>query len=67
MVIQQKISTKSMGTGVTREQKEQQKLMMILMPVMFGFIFYTMPSGLVLYWLVNTILTVVEQGAIFKK
>ncbi len=67
MVIQQKISTKSMGAAVTEEQKQQQKMMLILMPIMFGFIFYNMPSGLVLYWLINTILTIVEQYAIFKK
>ncbi|MBI4974817.1 MAG: YidC/Oxa1 family insertase periplasmic-domain containing protein, partial [Candidatus Omnitrophica bacterium] len=66
MVIQQKISTKSMGGAVTAEQKQQQQMMLILMPIMFGFIFYNMPSGLVLYWVVNTILTIVEQSAIAK-
>jgi YidC/Oxa1 family membrane protein insertase len=65
-VIQQKLSTKSMGSAVTEEQKQQQRMMMFMMPVMFGFIFYSMPSGLVLYWLVNTVLTVIEQFVIFK-
>lgn len=67
MVIQQKMSTKTMGSAVTPEQREQQKIMLIVMPIMFGFIFYNMPSGLVLYWVVNTVLTVVEQKAVFKK
>jgi len=67
MVLQQKISTRSMGGAVTDEQKQQQKMMLIIMPVMFGFIFYNMPSGLVLYWVVNTTLTIIEQGAILKK
>ncbi len=67
MVIQQKISTKSMGGAVTEEQKQQQQMMLIIMPIMFGFIFYNMPSGLVLYWVVNTILTIGEQYIIFKK
>ncbi|MBN1526532.1 MAG: membrane protein insertase YidC [Candidatus Omnitrophica bacterium] len=66
MVVQQKLSTKFMGGAVTAEQKQQQKIMLIMMPVMFGFIFYNMPSGLVLYWFVNTILTVVEQYTISK-
>lgn len=66
MVMQQKISTKSMGGAVTAEQKQQQQMMLILMPIMFGFIFYNMPSGLVLYWVVNTVLTIVEQSAIAK-
>ncbi len=34
----------------------QQKMMTVMMPIIFGFIFYTMPSGLVLYWLTNTVL-----------
>ena len=67
MVVQQKISTKSMGAAVTEEQKQQQKMMLMLMPVMFGFIFYNMPSGLVLYWAINTILTILEQAFILKK
>lgn len=67
MVIQQRISTKTMGAAVTEEQKQQQKMMLIIMPVVFGAIFYTMPSGLVLYWVVNTILTIVEQAAFLKK
>lgn len=66
MVVQQKMSTKSMGAAITEEQKQQQKIMLIIMPVMFGFIFYNMPSGLVLYWLVNTILTIVEQYVVLK-
>lgn len=67
MVIQQQISTKSMGGAITEEQKQQQQLMLIIMPIMFGFIFYNMPSGLVLYWSINTILTIVEQSVMFKK
>lgn len=66
MVVQQKISSKVMGAAVTEEQKQQQKIMLIMMPIMFGFIFYNMPSGMVLYWVVNTILTIIEQAVILK-
>ena len=66
MVAQQKISTKVMGSAVTAEQKQQQQMMLVIMPVVFGFIFYSMPSGLVLYWVTNTVLTITEQSAIFK-
>ena len=38
----------------------QQRVMMI-MPVMFTFMFVTFPSGLVLYWLVNNLLTIAQQ------
>lgn len=39
---------------------QQQKVMMI-MPIMFTFMFVNFPSGLVLYWLVNNILTIIQQ------
>jgi YidC/Oxa1 family membrane protein insertase len=65
-VIQQKMSSKSAGAAVSEEQQQQQKMMLIIMPIMFGFIFYNMPSGLVLYWVVNTSLTIIEQMAIMK-
>jgi membrane protein insertase Oxa1/YidC/SpoIIIJ len=35
--------------------------MSIIMPVMFGVIFYQMPSGLVLYWFVNSALMLAYQ------
>ena len=34
----------------------QQKMMAVMMPIIFGFVFYQMPSGLVLYWLTNTLI-----------
>ncbi|MDD5129782.1 MAG: membrane protein insertase YidC [Candidatus Omnitrophica bacterium] len=52
MFIQQKISM----AKATGEAAQQQKLMSIIMPIMFGVIFYQMPSGLVLYWFVNSLL-----------
>lgn len=66
MVLQQKMSTHTMGAAVTEEQKQQQKMMLIMMPIIFGFVFYNMPSGLVLYWLVNTVLTIAEQSVAFR-
>ena len=65
MFLQQKISQPA--GGATAEQASQQKMMMIAMPIFFGFLFYRMPSGLVLYWLTNTILMTVEQGLIAKR
>ncbi len=32
-----------------------------MMPVVFTVLFYKMPSGLVLYWLVNTVLSIAQQ------
>ncbi|MDP8258963.1 MAG: membrane protein insertase YidC [Candidatus Aadella gelida] len=67
MVVQQRITqaiTPATGSG---EQAKQQKTMMLMMPIFFGFLFYKMPSGLVLYWLTNTILMTGEQAFISKK
>lgn len=55
MVIQQAM-TPAMGDPM------QQKLMMI-MPVMFTVMFVNFPAGLVLYWLVNNVLSIAQQHA----
>ncbi|MBN1232176.1 MAG: membrane protein insertase YidC [Candidatus Coatesbacteria bacterium] len=39
----------------------KQKMMVYFMPVFMTFIFYSIPSGLVLYWFVNSILSLGEQ------
>lgn len=57
MFVQQKISMKVTSGG----SKEQQKLMLIIFPLMFGFIFYRMPAGLVLYWFLNSSLMLIYQ------
>jgi len=57
MFIQQKSSMSKMGGAAA----EQQKILLIVMPVMFGFLFYRMPSGLVLYWSINSVLTLIYQ------
>jgi YidC/Oxa1 family membrane protein insertase len=43
----------------------QQKMMM-LMPVIFTVMFVNFPSGLVLYWLVNNVLSIAQQYAYNK-
>jgi YidC/Oxa1 family membrane protein insertase len=44
-----------------------QAKMMMLMPVVFTVIFINFSSGLVLYWLVNNILSIAQQYYIQKK
>ena len=39
----------------------QQKQMMTMMSVVFTFIMYKFSSGLVLYWLMNSLLQMVQQ------
>lgn len=43
----------------------QQKIM-TFMPVMFTFFFLFFPSGLVIYWLVSNIVTLIQQTLIYK-
>ena len=62
-----------MGVGMFFQQQmmsvstdpAQQKLM-YMMPVLFTFMFWNFPSGLVIYWLTNSILTMTEQYFIMK-
>jgi len=55
MILQQYLSPQS---GI---DPAQQRMMMVLMPIMFTFMFINFPSGLVLYWLVNNMLTITQQ------
>ncbi len=44
-----------------------QAKMMMMMPVVFTFIFINFSSGLVLYWLVNNVLSIAQQYYISKR
>jgi YidC/Oxa1 family membrane protein insertase len=59
MVIQQKMTPSGMDP-------KQQKIMM-LMPVVFTFLFLNFASGLVLYWLANNVLSIVQQYFVNRK
>jgi YidC/Oxa1 family membrane protein insertase len=39
----------------------QQQRLMRMMPLVFGIMFLQFPSGLVLYWLANNIITIIQQ------
>ena len=56
MFIQQKMTPTSMDP--------MQAKMMLALPVVFTFMFLNFPSGLVIYWLVNNILTIAQQSYI---
>lgn len=44
-----------------------QAKLMLLMPVVFTFVFINFPAGLVVYWLVNNILSIAQQWLMLKK
>ncbi len=43
-----------------------QAKMMQFMPLMFGFFFYNMSSGLVLYWLTSNLVGILQQWLVNK-
>ena len=45
----------------------QMAMMNTMLPLVMVFIFYNMPSGLVLYWLVNTIMQVYQSWRIHQQ
>jgi len=44
----------------------QMKIMLYAMPIVFFFILYDVPSGLLLYWIMSNVLTMVQQLSINK-
>lgn len=59
MVIQQKLSPMSMDPI--------QKKIMTILPIVFTVFFAFFPAGLVLYWVVNNVLSIAQQWVITKK
>ncbi|MBI4720906.1 MAG: membrane protein insertase YidC [Chitinivibrionia bacterium] len=64
MLLQTKIGGSITGSA---PGASQPKVLTYLMPVIFTFIFYSMPSGLVLYWFVNNVLSIAQQYYINKE
>ena len=59
MFVQQKL------TPTTNVDPAQAKMMMI-MPLMFTFMFWSQSSGLVLYWLTSNLIGIIQQVFINK-
>ncbi len=63
-----------MGASMFVQQKmtptaidPMQAKIFMMMPVVFTFLFLNFPSGLVIYWLVNNLLTILQQYLIHRK
>jgi len=63
-----------MGASMWAQQKlnpapmdDIQKKVMTIMPIALTFLFLTFPQGLVLYWVVNNVLSMAQQWVINKK
>jgi YidC/Oxa1 family membrane protein insertase len=62
MFVQQKMSL----ANASGQAAEQQKMMMFMMPIMMGVFFYNVPSGLVMYWFLNSTLMLLYQLKVMK-
>ncbi|WP_022939917.1 membrane protein insertase YidC [Psychromonas hadalis] len=51
----------------TQVQDPMQQKIMKFMPIIFTFFFLWFPAGLVLYWLVSNIVTLIQQTYIYKQ
>ena len=59
MFLQQKMTPSNMDPT--------QEKIMLMMPVIFTFMFLNFPSGLVIYWLINNLLTILQQYLIRRQ
>ncbi len=62
--VQMKLTPKTVS-GDDPQARMQQRMMQ-MMPIIFPFILYTMPSGLTLYWTTSTLISIGEQMFIRK-
>jgi YidC/Oxa1 family membrane protein insertase len=60
MFLQQKMTPTAGGDAM-------QAKLMLFMPIIFTFMFLNFPSGLVLYWLVNNILSIGQQYLVMRQ
>jgi YidC/Oxa1 family membrane protein insertase len=63
MLLQSKIGGSIAGPS---SAATQPKMFTYMLPIVFTVIFYRMPSGLVLYWLVNNVMSIAQQYYINK-
>jgi YidC/Oxa1 family membrane protein insertase len=62
MILQQKVSGQ-----MANQATGQQKMMMWMMPVVLTFISTKWPSGLLLYWVVTNILSMIQQKVVNRE
>ena len=72
MYFQQKLTTPAApatnkGSSSANPTASTQKMMTTIMPLMIGFISFTLPSGLSLYWFTSTLFGIGQQLLINKK
>ena len=64
--LQQKLMPTQQSAAANPQMAQQQKMMMIMMPIMFPVMMYSVPSGVNLYIMTSTFAGVIEQHVIRK-
>jgi YidC/Oxa1 family membrane protein insertase len=59
MIVSQFVQQKMTPTSATVDPAQQK--MMLFMPLVFGFMFYNLPSGVVLYYLTSNLVGIAQQ------
>lgn len=67
MYFQQKLTTKIPTSGELTDSQKQQKMMGMMLPVIFTVMFYNFPSGLNIYFMLSTLLGIAQQMWLTKK
>ena len=49
------------ATTAANQTQKSMKIMMYVMPVLFFFMFYNAPAGLILYWTISNIFSLFQQ------
>ncbi|MDR0401543.1 MAG: membrane protein insertase YidC, partial [Endomicrobium sp.] len=53
-------------TMATNSSDKTQKKMVYIMPIVFMFMFWSFPAGLIMYWITSSIISIIEQYFVMK-
>jgi YidC/Oxa1 family membrane protein insertase len=51
----------------TADMTQQNKMMLIFMPIFIGYISLTFPGGLVLYWVISNLIQIIQTWWMYRK
>ncbi len=63
---QKQMQARNATTGTSGDQAQAMKMMLYIMPVFLGYLSFTFPIGVVLYWVTTNVWTIGQQFFIFR-
>lgn len=67
MYVQSKMGAKQQGQAPVNDQQAQMQKVGSIMTIAFTFFFYSMPSGLNIYWIFSTVFGILQQWLIMRQ